>query len=280
MNSILLEATVSGGKATFNIKLGDPGTYPYTVTYSSDDTDTVEAESTVNISKLETTVSGEDISGKPADEKDIAIDVLDQNNDSVANGTATLTLDGKTYNATVENGKATFNVELPNPGTYEATIKYNGNDHYEPSESSINVDVEKVNTNAPSAEDVSGKAGEKVDITIEIVDENGNPVKNGTASLTIDGKTYTAEVKDGVATFKDVVLPEKDTVADVYYQGNEYYNSSSTTFSIKIEPENNTDENQTEKHVSSKAVDARATANPIAILVLTLSTLVITYRKK
>jgi hypothetical protein len=225
---------VSGGKATFNIKLGDPGTYPYTVTYSSDDTDTVEAESTVQISKLETTVSGENVYRKTGQmKKDITIDVLNQNDEPVANGTATLTLDGKTYNATVENGKAVFNVELPNPGTYNATIKYNGNDHYEPSESSINVDVEKVNTNAPSAEDISGKACEKTDITIEIVDENGNPVQNGTATLTIDGKTYTAEVKDGIATFKDVVLPEKDTVADVYYQGNEYYNSSSTTFSIK-----------------------------------------------
>ena len=117
--------------------------------------------------------------------------------------------------------------------------------------------------------------------------KNGFLQKSFTGKITIDGKTYTAEVRNGTATFKDVELPGKDTVADVYYQGNDYYNNNSTMFSIKIkqdnnntEPENNTDENQTEKHVSSKAVDSRATANPIAILVLTLSTLVITYRKK
>ncbi|WP_407455054.1 Ig-like domain repeat protein [Methanobrevibacter sp.] len=290
---------VSGGKSTFNVKLGSPGTYPYVVTYSGEDVDAVLAESTVTILKLNTTVSGDDVSGKPSDEKSITINVLDQNNNTVNNGTVTLTLNGNTYNTTVDNGKAVLNVELPNPGTYDATVKYNGNDYYGSSESSISVNVKKVNTNAPSAEDVSGKAGEKTDISIEITDENSNPVKNGTATLTIDGETYTAEVKKGVATFKDVELPEKDTVADVYYQGNDYYNSNSSTFSIKIkqdnndtepdnntEPENNTesgnntDENPTEKYVSSKAVDARATGNPIAILVLTLFTLVIIYRKK
>ena len=278
---------VSDGKATFNVKLGSPGTYPYVVTYSGDDVDEVQAESTVTILKLNTTVSGDDISGKPSDEKSITINVLDQNNNTVNNGTVTLTLNGETYNATVDNGKAVLNIELPNPGTYDATVKYNGNDYYGSGESSINVNVEKVNTNAPSAEDISGKAGEKTNITISIDDENGDSVKNGTATLTIDGKTYTAEVRNGTATFKDVELPGKDTVADVYYQGNDYYNSNSTMFSIKIkqdnnntEPENNTDENKTGKHVSSKAVDAKATGNPIAILVIVLFTLVITYRKK
>ena len=112
--------------------------------------------------------------------------------------------------------------------------------------------------------------------------------------ISFDGKTYTAEVIDGVATFKDVVLPEKDTVADVYYQGNDYYNASSATFSIKVkqdnnntEPDsnntsesNNTVENKTAKHASAKVVDGNATGNPMAILVLALFTLVITYRKK
>lgn len=278
---------VSDGKVVFEVKLGAPGTYPYIVTYSSDSED-IQAESTVTISKLNTSVSGDDISGKPGDERDITVAVLDQNSRPVENGTVTLNLNGETYNATVENGQVTFNVELPSPGTYNSSIIYNGNDYYaSSSESSISVNVEKENTNPPSAKDISGKAGEKIDISVEIMDGNGNPVKNGTATLTIDGKTYTTEVVDGVATFKDVVLPENDTVADVYYQGNEYYNSSSSTFSIKINkdnnntlPDNSSDENKTE-NISFKGVDTRnATGNPIAVLVMALFALVITYRKK
>ena len=285
---------VSDGKATFNVLLGAPGTYPYVVTYSSEDTDDAQAESTLTILKAATTVSGVDISGKPGDEKNITVTVSNQDNKSVENGTVTLTLNGKVYNAIVENGKALFSVELPSPGEYNVTVTYDGNDYYNSSSSSISVDVEKLNTKDLSAEDVSGKAGEKTDIRVEIVDEKGNSVRNGTATLTVDGKTYTAEVVDGAATFKDVVLPDKDTVADVYYHGNDYYNASSATFSIKVkhdnnntEPDsnntsesNNTVENKTAKHASAKVVDGNATGNPMAILVLALFTLVITYRKK
>ena len=272
---------VSNGQATFNVKLGDSGRYPYVISYSGGDVDDVQAESTLTILKVSTTVSGMDISGKPSDKKDITVTVLDQDKNPVANGTVTLTLNEKPYNASVENGKAVISVELPNPGSYNATVTYNGNDYYNSSSSSIAVDVEKVNTKAPSAEDVSGKAGEKTDISVKFVDEKGNPVKNGTATLTIDGKTYTAEVINGVATFKDVVLPDEDTVADVYYQGNDYYNASSTTISIKVKHDgNNTDENKTTKHASSEIVDANATGNPIAMMLVALFVMVITYRKK
>ena len=277
---------VSNGKATFNVKVENPGKYPYVISYSGGDADDVYAQSTLTILKVNTTVSGIDISGKPADKKNVTVTVLDQDNNTVANGTVTLTLNEKEYSAGVENGKAVLSVVLPNPGSYKATVTYNGNDYYNSSTSSISVDVEKVNTNAPSAEDVSGKAGEKTVIKVKFVDENGNPVKNGTATLTVDGKTYTAEVTNGVATFRDVVIPDKDTVVDVYYQGNDYYNASSTTLSIKVKHDNNTnpdsnntDENRT-KHVSSNIVDGNATGNPIALMLVALFVMVITYRKK
>ena len=270
---------VSDGKAVFSITLGDPGTYPYVVSYSGDDVDDVQSESSLTITKLNTSVSADDISGRKGEKRDIAITVLDKNNRAVSNGTVTLTLNGQPYDAAVDNGRATVSVVLPNPGSYEATVKYNGNDYYNSSTSSINVNVKKESTRAPYVKNVVGKAGAKTDIPVEIVDEKGNPVQNGTATLTIDGKTYTAEVINGVATFKGVVIPSKDTVADVYYHGNEYYNASSTTFSIKVQSDNETVENATE-HVSFKAAEGNATGNPIAILLIALFTLFVTYRKK
>ena len=277
------QAEVNNGEAVFkNVKLGAPGVYPTVAVYEGDDGDPAENESTVTILKLNTTVEGKDVSGKPAEKKDITADILDQNGKPVKNGTATLTLNGKTYTATVKDGKAVFKgVVLPNPGDYKATINYNGNDYYNPSNSTINVHVDKLNTQ-PSADDVTGKEGEKKDIVVKIVDENNNPVKNGTATLVIDGKSYTADVVDGVAIFKDVVLPADDTVAVVYYHGNDYYNDSTTTFLIKIEKNENNETNGTGKVVSEPTVDTRATGNPIAILLLALITLVSNrvYRKR
>ena len=274
---------VSGGKATFNIKLGNPGIYPYVVTYSGGDADDAQAESTLTILKVNTTVSAAGLSGKPSDKKDITVTVLDQDKNPVINGTVALTLNGKTYNADVENGKAVLSVELPNPGEYDAAVTYNGNDYYNSSTSSISVNVEKLNTKTSSAKDVSGKSGEKTDIKVKIVDEKGNPVKNGTATLTVADKTYAAEVIDGIATFKDVVIPSKNTVADVHYHGNDYYNASSSTFFIKVKHDNNNtnpDNNNTDENKTVKNVTSNATGNPIAMFVLALFSLVITYRKK
>ena len=161
-------------------------------------------------------------------------------------------------------------------GAYKITVLHDTDSYYTKAEKII---VNTVDTKV-SAEDISGNAGEKTDITVEIVDENGNPVKDGTATLTVDGKIYTAEVVDGAATFKDIVLPEKDTVADVYYQGNDYYNSSSATFSIKISHDNNNTDGNKTKHISSKGIDGNETGNPIVIMLLALFAMVITYRKK
>ena len=263
------------GEAVFsNVKLGAPGLYPTVAVYTSDDGASVENESTVDILKLNTTITGEDASGKPAETRDIPAVILDQNGDKVQNGTATLTFMGKDYEGTVVEGETVFkDVLLPSPGDYKAPIKYNGNDYYNPSNSTVNIHVDILNTNT-SANDVSGKKGEKKDIEVQIVDENGNPVKNGTAVLTVDGESYTADVVNGVAIFKDVVLPDNDTVADVYYQGNEYYNSSSTTFLITIESEPEPEPENETTETPAKVVDARATGNPIAMLLLVVITLV------
>ena len=269
-------ASVVNGEAVFpNIKLGEPGVYPSQVLYTNDYA-SVKNESTVTILKLNTTVKGDDVSGKPGDSKSISVDVLDQNGNPVENGTVTLTLNGKTYNVTVKNGKAVFDVVLPDPGDYEAVVKYEGNDYYNPSGSTIKVHVDKINT-SPSADDVTGKKNEKKDITVNIVDENGKPVKNGTATLKIGGNSYNAEVVNGVAVFKDVELPSDDAVAEVIYHGNEYYNSSSTTFSIKIEHEKGNNESEPSNGKVEKSAElpiSSATGNPFALLLISLVVLV------
>ena len=69
-------------------------------------------------------------------------------------------------------------------------------------------------------------------------------------------------------------MPDDDTVADVYYQGNEYYNSSSTTFNITIEAEPDNNETNETTDTPAEVVDTHATGNPIAVLLLVVIALV------
>ena len=184
------------------------------------------------------------------------------------------------HTADVIDGKAVFEgITLGAPGIYPSSIEYSGNGYYTSATNKSEVEVLPLNTTTES-DDVSGSSGDKVDIVAEIVDQNGNPVQNGTAVLKLNGKEYKAEVKDGKATFKGVELPSESTEATIDYLGNDYYNPSKTTIQITInekpEPE---PEPQPEPvtPVAEKTVPAIPVAgNPIALVVLALLTLVST----
>ena len=266
---------------------------------------------------IKTSIELEEITGYVGDTADItAIITEDLTNKAVPGGTATLTIDyanklsngllgASTYTDTVEvdaDGKAVFkDVKLENPGTYKYTVtysRYNYNHHdegindYLPSEADSKLNILPLNTTTTS-EDVSGTVGDKKDITTDIVDQNEDPVQNGTAVLKVNGKEYTAEVKDGKAVFKDVELTE-NTTATIEYLGNDYYNPSNTTIEITVtapeepeepaeepsdEPEEPAEEPEEEPStpVAEKAIPIiPATGNPIALVILALLTLVST----
>ena len=229
---------------------------------------------------------------------DIVVDVIDEYGNPVNEGTVNLVIDFGTKlsnklmatalsnTAEVSNGKAVFkDITLGEPGKYPSYAQYSGSDYYNEAENTSDVIVLPLNTTTES-QDVSGHSGDKKDITADIVDQNGNPVKNGTAVLKVNGKEYTAEVKDGKAIFKDVELPSESTDATIDYLGNEYYNPSSTTIKITIsedeEPEGgdepiNGTEDKTSTANAVKAVSVLpSTGNPIALVILALLTLVST----
>lgn len=246
---------------------------------------------------LNTEVETKNLTCMPGDIVDITFEVLDKFETPVLNGTLRVNVAGTDYIAEVIEGKAVFeDVIIPGPGNYSYDVSYDGNDYYNPSIGRLNLNVLKLNTST-EASDVSGKAGERKDITADIMDQNGNPVKNGTAVLIIGEKEYSAEVKDGKAVFKDVELPSSSTDAIINYLGNEYYNPSNNTIHISIidEPEHeqkkeniSNDENSTlpnqdfedfnDKSVKSNkayGLGGMAAGNPIAVLILVFIVLIV-----
>ena len=290
--------------------------YQYTITYEEFAGKDVKVY--VNaVYDLKTSIELEEITGYVGDVVDIVAKITENVNNTLVptGGTATLTIDysnklsngllgASTYTQTVEvvDGQAVFkDVKLENPGTYAYKVEYSGyeyNQHsegindYLSSEADSKLNILPLNTTTTS-EDVSGTVGDKKDITTDIVDQNGDPVQNGTAVLKVNGKEYTAEVKDGKAVFKDVELTE-NTTATIEYLGNDYYNPSNTTIEITVtapeepeepaeepsdEPEEPAEELEEEPStpVAAKAIPIiPATGNPIALVILALLTLVST----
>lgn len=273
-------AQVKDGKAVFEgVILPDPGVYHGDLMYLGDDLyNPSNSTIKINVLKRDSKVTADNITAKPYEPVNITANVTDSEGNPILNGTATLTINGTNYTAPIVNGTVTFeNIDLP-AGSHSGVIVYPGDDIYNPSNTTVGVSISKVNTNI-STEPIKGNQGDKRNVTVNIIDEDGNPVLNGTATLIIDGVEYNAEVHNGTATFIDVILPNSSTTAIVKYSGNEYYSPSETTFAIEInaaEPVNNeTDgENETINKQTSSTSELKATGNPILILLLVLISLI------
>ena len=74
--------------------------------------------------------------------------------------------------------------------------------------------------------------GETVKIYSNVVDENNVPLNNGTLSVIINGKTYSADVSNGTVTLEIPDLDVGNYTVDVKYVGNELVAVSSVTFSV------------------------------------------------
>ena len=273
-------AKVENGKAVFEgVMLPNPGVYPADLMYLGDELyNPSNSTIHINVLKRDSKVTSENITSKPHELVNITANVTDSEDNPIQNGTATLTINGTNYTAPIVNGTVTFeNIDLP-AGNHTGVITYPGDDMYNPSSAAVNVDISKVNTNI-SADPVNGNASDKINVTVNVIDEDGNPVLNGTTTLIIDGVEYTAEVHNGIARFIDVILPKSSTTAIVKYNGNEYYAPSESTFDINInatESEQNniiSQDNGIKKSVNN-FIDSKQAGNPILIVLLALMCLV------
>ena len=149
--SIILGADVSEGYATVPVDLSAaPGTYAASVSYKGNELyNDAETTDEAKILQLETSIESDDISGTVGDKVTVTADIKDNKNNTVKNGTAVLTIDGKQYTAEVVDGKATFeNVELPSKNT-TATIEYLGNEYYNASSITVDVTVNEESNDEP-----------------------------------------------------------------------------------------------------------------------------------
>ena len=127
-----------------------------------------------------------------------------------------------------------ISLTLPNKGIYELFIQFKGCDKFKTSNVTVNITVLPVCTKV-SVNNICGKPCSHKCIYVNVTDEFGNPIKNGTVSTIINNILYTADVHDGKARF-DVNLP-KDTGSspfNVDYAGNDYYDPSYATGIMEI----------------------------------------------
>ena len=239
---VVYTANVTGGVVTFeNVVLSQEGSFAPVVGYEGNDYyNPSNATVDVTVSKYDTSISADPVSGKIGKVVNVTANVTDEFGNPVKNGTATIEIGGVVYAANVTDGVVTFeNVVLPDDNV-TANVNYEGNDYYNPSGATVEISVSKIKTNV-TCEPVEGKYGDIVSVTAEVKDEFGNPIPNGTATLDINGVPYTANISNGIVTFDGVVLPAPGNyTALITYPGDDTYESSDAQVSLSVSKLNTT----------------------------------------
>ena len=219
---------VKDGKATFtNVVLPD-ASGNFTVNY--DNTSGYYWKSSGNLEiiidePIDTTVSNVTASGNVGEDI-VAEFTVKAGDEDVTGGKLTVTVNGKDYEADVEDGKAKFTFNLDEEfSENNIEVSYSGTSLYKPSTGFLNLTVSKVETFVSDVT-VVNKTGRTVEVIFDVMAADESTVNEGKITFTFEGTDYEANVEDGKATF-EITLPKPgDYSADVTYSGSNLYASS------------------------------------------------------
>ncbi len=256
---------IVNGKATFNVNGLAFGNKTVAVKYSGDDKyqdNYTTGQFTVSKVSSTVTATGKDINvGKD--------EVITATVPSDATGRVLVDINGVGYYGEIINGKAKIIIpELPS-GKYTAKVVYEGDDKYLPSNNQVKFTVSKVN--APiSATGDDIKPGEDATVVVKVPSD-----ATGTVTITVDGKKYTADVKDGKAVFVITGLSKGDYDVDASYSGDKKYDANDTITDIEVHfNETPSPHGQVDNNILDNGDGVQlsnyATGNPIIVLLLML----------
>ena len=157
-------------------------------------------------------------------------------NPSNATGTVTFNVAGKSYDAKVQNGKATKTISNLAEGSYTVSTKYNGDDSYnEATAKSVSFTIGSTSPSEKTTPTVTTSCA--VDGTSVTLTARLNPSDaTGTVFFNIEGALFSADVKNGKATKTLSNFAEGSYKVSTRYNGDDNYNEAlakSVSFTIE-----------------------------------------------
>ncbi|MCC7553665.1 MAG: Ig-like domain repeat protein, partial [Methanobacteriaceae archaeon] len=183
----------------------------------------------VNLAVNNTTVDA-------SDNFNIPVNVTIENG-IVNNGTVIITVNGKNYTANVIDGIANIILNAPElAGVYDCLVYYDGLNIYNNATSSFKLTVSKLNT-VLNVNDTSGYVDENIVVKVDVLSKI--IVNNGTVTINVGGKNYTAVVTNGFALVNIIAPSHAGTFKyNVYYNGDNTFNNQESVFTLYVNNKN------------------------------------------
>ncbi|MEE0025463.1 Ig-like domain repeat protein, partial [Methanobrevibacter sp.] len=220
-----ISAPVNNGKAVISTKDIAPGKYSAKLSYSGDSKyNSKDVTANVNVESADPVDYSIIVSAKDINVGDKAVITVTLPSD--ATGSVSIVVNGKTYTASVNKGRATLDVSGLAKGTYAVTASYAGDSKYVSKSNSTSFNVKGLDPSIGLAKDAV-KQGEDLVITLP-GDAKGN------VTAVIGDKTVTVPVKDGKAVITTADIPVGQYDAKITYSGDDKYNAKDVSAKVLI----------------------------------------------
>ncbi len=170
--------------------------------------------------------------------KNVVFTLKDENNRVLPDEKVTITFNGKTYNKVTDaKGQASVVVSAGlAPKTYNAYIKFKGDESFKASSASAKVVVSKATPKLTASAKTFKKSVKTKNFVVTLKTNTNKVMKNTKLTLKVNGKTYSATTNaKGQATFKITKLTKKGKfTAVVKFAGDKYYNAKTVKPKITV----------------------------------------------
>ena len=169
-----------------------------------------------------------------------------------ATGNVTVRADNKTYSGIIVDGTAKVVISGLTKNTI-AYVDYGGDRRYNPSNTAVNITVNKIKTKL-TAKTVTTVYNVNKNLVITLKDSKGNPISGVKISVNL-GKSRTVTIKNGQAKVSTKGLVPKKYTAKITFNGNTKYAKS--TKSVKVTVKKATPKLTAKKKTFKKSVKTK-----------------------
>ena len=149
-------------------------------------------------------------------------------------GEVIITIDGKEYKGSVDNGVAKVVIPDLKEGTYKVVTFYTGDNKYDSMIVNGTITVNKNTKTTLTMDDVVKYFKGAQNLTAKLVDAFGNPITNATVYFTVNGKVYAKTTdKNGTASMGIGLVPNEYKVNAVF-NGTKDYDKATANATVTV----------------------------------------------
>ena len=155
---------------------------------------------------------------------------------STSTGSVKIVVDGKTYNQTLVNGKASFVIADLKIGKYDVVVTYSGDSNFPGNSESATFNVLDGKSVNLEVEDLEKYYKGSERLVFKLTDRNGNPIVGENITVSLNGVPYIRTTNnEGIAS---IAINLNSGVYDVLvsYNGSANYNKALANVTVTVKP--------------------------------------------